>query len=222
MGISFNSANLLNGNGIDVNAVVSEIQAGQSGQLTAWQADQTTLKTQATAITNINTDLSSLATAAQTLADPTGALTGVTATSSQSEILTATVQAGASSASYTVVVSSLATTGTLYTAAVADASTSILPSGETTGDLQVLIGGTGGTTADIPITSTGSNPNDTLTTLVQSINSLSATNQWGITATVVTDSHGSRLAIYSQASGTPGGFHSLRTRTRPRWILRIQ
>jgi len=205
MGISFNAASLLNGNGIDVNSVVSEIQAGQSGQLTAWKADQTTLQTQATTITNINNDLSSLASAVQTLADPTGALTGLTATSSQSEILTATVQAGASAASYNMVVSSLATTGTLYTAAMTNANTSILASGQTTGDLQVLIGGAGGTTADIPITSTGSNPNNTLTTLAQSINNLSLTNKWGITATVVTDSGGSRLAIYSEASGTPGG-----------------
>jgi flagellar hook-associated protein 2 len=201
MGISFNAASLLNGNGIDINSVVSEIQAAQSGQITAWKADQTTLQTQATTITNINNDLSSLASAMQTLSDPTGALTGVTATSSESAVLTATVQAGATAASYNVVVSSLATTGTLYTAAIADANTSILPSGQSSGDLQVQIGGSGGTIADIPITGS----NDTLTTLAQSINSLSATNKWGITATVVTDSSGSRLAIYSQASGTPGG-----------------
>ena len=40
MGISFNAASLLSGNGIDVNSVVSEIQAAQSGQVTAWQADR--------------------------------------------------------------------------------------------------------------------------------------------------------------------------------------
>ena len=108
MAISFNSASLLNGNGIDVSAIVSQIQAGQSGQLTAWKADQTTLQTQATTITNINNDLSSLATAVQALSDPTGALTGLTATSSESAVLTATVQAGATAASYNVVVTSLA------------------------------------------------------------------------------------------------------------------
>ncbi len=201
MGISFNAASLLSGNGIDVTAIVSEIQAGQSGQVTAWKADQTTLQTQATTIGNISTDLSSLASAVQTLSDPTGALTGLTATSSQSEILTATVQAGATAASYNVVVSSLASTGTLYTAAIANATTSVLPTGQTTGDLQVQIGGSGGTTADIPITA-GSN--DTLTTLAQSINTLSTKNSWGITASVVTDASGSRLALYSQASGSPG------------------
>ncbi len=201
MGISFNAASLLNGNGINVSSIVSEIQAGQSGQVTAWKADQTTLQTEATTIGNINSDLSSLATAVQALSDPTGALTGLTATSSVSPILTASVQAGATAASYTVVVSGLATTGTLYTASIASANTSILPSGQTSGDLKLQIGGSGGTTADIPITA---GTNDTLTTLAKSINTLSTTNKWGITAGVVTDASGSRLAVYSQASGSPG------------------
>ena len=60
------------------------------------------------------------------------------------------------------------------------------------------IGGSSGTTADIAITA-GSN--DTLTTLAASINSQSATNKWGITASVVTDASGARLAIYSQVDG---------------------
>lgn len=201
MGISFNAASLLNGNGIDVSSLVSEILGFQSGQLTAWKADQTTLQTQATTIGNINNDLSSLLTATQALSDPTGALTGLTATSSVSAILTATVQAGATPANYSIVVTSLASTGTLYTDSVADANTSILASGQQSGDLQVQIGGTGGTTADIAITA---GANDTLTTLAQSINTLSTKNSWGITASVVTDANGSRLAFYSQATGSPG------------------
>jgi flagellar hook-associated protein 2 len=199
MGISFNAANLLNGNGIDVNSVVSEIQAAESGQLTAWKGDVTTLQTQATAISSINTDLSNLASAVDGLSN--GALTAVTATSSEPIIMTATAQTGATAANYTVVVTGLASTGTLYTDEVANANTSILPSGATSGDLNLQIGGAGGTAADIPITA-GSN--DTLTTLAASINSLSATNKWDITAKVVTDASGARLAIYSQSTGSAG------------------
>jgi len=201
MGISFNAASLLSGNGIDVNSVVSEIQAGQSGQLTAWQADQTNLQTQATAITSINSDLSNLAAAVQGLTGENGAVTSVTASSSESAIVNATALTGATPANYTVVVSGLASTGTLYTDSVANATTSILPSGQTTGDLQVQIGGAGGTTANIAITA-GSN--DTLTTVAASINTQSATNSWGITASVVTDADGAHLAIYSQATGSAG------------------
>jgi flagellar hook-associated protein 2 len=200
MGISFNAASLLNGNGIDVSSVVSEIQAAQSGQLTAWQNDLSTLQTQGTSITNVNSDLSTLASAAQALSDPVGALTQLTATSSESAIVSASAQNGAVAGTYNVVVSSLASTGTLYTDAVANANTSILPAGQTRGDLQVQIGGTGGTIADFAITSA----NDTLTSLASSINAQSTADNLGITASVVTDASGARLAIYSQASGTAG------------------
>jgi flagellar hook-associated protein 2 len=201
MGISFNAASLLNGNGIDVNSVVSEIQSAQSGQLTAWQEDVSTLQTQATALTSINTDLSNLASAVQGLTGTDGALTAVIANSSESAIVNATAQTGATPANYTLVVSSLASTGTLYTDSVANATTSILPSGQTTGNLAFQIGGSGGTTANIAITA-GSN--DTLTTLAASINSQSASNNWGVTASVVTDADGAHLAIYSQATGSSG------------------
>ena len=200
MGISFNAAALLNGNGIDVNSVVSELQAAQGGQVTAWQGDVTTLQTQATAIGSINTDLSNLAAAVNGLTGANGALTTVSASSSESAILNATAQTGATAAIYSVVVSGLASTGTLYTDEVANATTSILPGNATTGNLSLQIGGSGGTTADIAITSA----NETLTTLAQSINSQSATNGWGITASVVTDATGARLAIYSQATGSSG------------------
>ncbi|MGA2930269.1 MAG: flagellar filament capping protein FliD [Solirubrobacteraceae bacterium] len=199
MGISFNAASLLSGNGINVNSVVSEIQAAQSGQLTAWQGDVTTLQTQATAIGTINTDLSNLASAVQGLSN--GALGQLTANSSESAILTGTAESGATPANYTIVVNGLATTGTLYTDQVANATTSILPSGQTTGELNLLIGGTDGTAADIAITA---GVNDTLTTLANSINTQSAANKWGITASVITDATGARLAIYSQATGSDG------------------
>ncbi|MGD0600914.1 MAG: flagellar filament capping protein FliD [Terriglobales bacterium] len=201
MGISFNSANLLNGNGIDVNSVVSQIQAAQSGQMTVWKGDLTTLQTQATAINSISTDLSNLQSAMQTLADPFGALTALAATSSESAIVTATTLSGATAANYSVVVSALASAGTVYTDAVTNANTSILSSGQTTGDLNLQIGGNGGTAVDIPITK-GSN--DTLNTLAASIDTLSTKNKWGITASVLNDASGSRLAIYSTATGSAG------------------
>jgi flagellar hook-associated protein 2 len=200
MGISFNAASLLNGNGIDVSSVVSKIQTAQSGQLTAWQNDLSTLQTQGTSITNINNDLSTLASAIQALSDPVGALTQLSATSSESAIVSASTQNGAVAGNYNVVVSSLASTGTLYTDAVANANTSILAAGQSSGDLQVQIGGTSGTTADFAITSS----NDTLSSLAASINAKSSADNLGITANVVTDASGARLAIYSQASGTPG------------------
>jgi flagellar hook-associated protein 2 len=199
MGISFNTANLLNGNGINVGAVVSEVQTAQSGQLTAWQGDVTTLQTQSKAISGINTDLSNLAAAVTGFS--TGALTAVTASSSLSAVVTAAATSGATAAIYNVVVTGLATTGTLYTDSLASTTSSLLTNGAATGNLAFQIGGTSGTTENIAITA-GSN--DTLATLAKSINTQSASSNWGVTASVVTDASGSRLAIYSTATGAPG------------------
>lgn len=202
MGISFNAAALLNGNGIDVNQVVDQILTRGKGQLTNWQQQQTDLQTQASALSTINTDLNNLETAINALKDPLGALTAVAASSSMPAILTATADTTATAGNHTIVVSNLASAGTVYTSAIAGgANVSILPSGATGGDLQLQIGGSAGTTADIPITA-GSN--DTLNTLVTYINQQSTQHSWGVTAAVLNDASGARLAIYSSATGTPG------------------
>jgi len=93
------------------------------------------------------------------------------------------------------------TTGTLYTADLASPDQSILPSGQGSGDIQLQVGGANGTIDDIPITA-GSN--DTLNTLAAYINQQSSQNNWGITASVVQDSGGYHLALYSQATGPAG------------------
>lgn len=202
MGISLNGATLLNGNGIDVNSLVSQVQTRESGQLTVWQQEQTDLQTQATALDTINTDLSNLNTAVAALSDPLGALTAMAATSSLPAILTATADTTAATANHTIVVSALASAGTVYTNAVAGgADVSILPAGETGGDLMLQVGGSSGTTHDIQITAAS---NDTVTTLANYINTQSTANSWGVVASVLTDATGARLAIYSSATGTPG------------------
>lgn len=200
MAITFNASTLLNGNGIDVNSIVSQIQAQESGQLTVWQQEQDQLQTQAGDLTSINSDLQSLASAAQALADPVGAFSAMSATSSEPGILTATAQPSAVAGNHTVVVSTLASPGAVYTDPVASANASILPSGASGGDLQLQIGGDGGNIYDVPLTP-GSD--DTVSTLANFINQRSAAKNWGITATVLNDATGVRLAIYTQATGTP-------------------
>lgn len=201
MGISFNAASLLNGNGIDVNSVVDQLQSTASGQLKIWQQEQSTLQTQSTALTSINTDLSNLAAAVQTLSDPIGAFSALTATSSLPAVVTATASNSAATGNHTLVVSGLASSGTVYTDALANAKTSILPTGASGADIKVQVGGSSGTTHDIQITA-GSN--DTIETLAAYINQQSTDKNWGVSATVLTDASGTRLAISSKATGTPG------------------
>jgi len=197
MGISFNASSLLNGNGIDVQSVVSAILTPETTDLTALQNQQTDLSSNAGLLAGFNNNLTALAAAVAALADPNGALASLDATSSQPTILTASAQTTAIPGTHSIVVSSLATTGTVYTEPLTDGNTSFLPTGVNSGDIQLQVGGTSGTTHDIPITQ-GSN--DTLNTLASYIN----TQDWGVTASVVSDANGSRLAIYSQSTGTSG------------------
>jgi flagellar hook-associated protein 2 len=192
MGVSFNAASLLNGNGIDVKSVVNAILSRQTGPLSTWQNQQTDLSTQAGLLAGLNNNLTSLEAAVISLSDPHGPLASQSATSSQPGILTANAQTTAPPGTHQIVVSNLATVGTLFT--------DPLTNGDTTfagGDIQLQVGGASGATHDIVITP-GSN--DTLNTLADFIN----TQNWGVKASVVTDAGGARLTLVSQSSGLPG------------------
>jgi flagellar hook-associated protein 2 len=202
MGVSLNPSAILSGQGIDVSSVVQQIIAESSGQLNVWQGQQTTFATQDGLLQGMENNLVNLQTAVAALADPTGAMVAQAATSSQPGIVTGAAQSSAIAGTHQIIVTSLATAGTLYTDPIAaGANVSILPSGATGGDLQLQVGGAGGVTHDIPLTQ-GSN--DTLTTLKNYINTQSTANNWGVTASVVSDANGSRLALFSQSTGSAG------------------
>jgi flagellar hook-associated protein 2 len=198
MAVSFNSAALLNGNGINVSSVVNAILAPKSGSISLLQNQQTDLSTKAGLLTGLNNNLTNLAAAVLSLASLSGPLTAQSATSSQPGILTATAQTTAPVGTHQIVVSDLATIGTLYTDPLADSNASLLTGGATTGDFKLQVGANGaGTIHDIAITAGTS---DTFSTLASYINA----QPWGVTANVVTDANGARLALTSQLTGTPG------------------
>jgi flagellar hook-associated protein 2 len=201
MGISLNPSTILSGQGIDVSSLVQQIISSQGGELNVWENQSSTLATQNGVLESIESDLSNLQTAVQALADPAGALAAETATSSNTNVLTASVQGSAVAGTHTIAVNSLATAGTLYTNPVADPTASFLASGQTSGDIQLQVGGSTGTTYDLPITQ-GSN--DTLNTLASYINTQSSANNWGVTASVVNNGSGYVLALESQNSGSAG------------------
>jgi flagellar hook-associated protein 2 len=202
MGISLNPSTILSGQGIDVSSVVQQIVDEQSGQLSVWQGQQTSLATEDGLLEGTENNLVNLQTAIAALADPIGPLTAQAATSSDTGVLTAAAQTGAINGTHQIVVSNLASTGTLYTNPVAaGANASFLTNGQTTADIQLQVGGTGSPIDDIPITQ-GSN--DTLNTLAVYINTQSTANSWGVTASVVSDATGSRLSLQSQNSGSTG------------------
>jgi flagellar hook-associated protein 2 len=202
MSISLNPSTILSGQGFDVSSLVQQIIASQSGPLSVWQGQQTAFATQDGLLEGMENNLTNLQTAVAALANPVGALTSQAATSSDTAVLTAAAQSTAVTATHSIVVTSLATAGTLYTGSIAaGANVSFLPAGATGGDLKLQVGGGSGTTHDIAITR-GSN--DTISTLANYIDTQSSANNWGVTASVVSDANGSRLALFSQNTGSAG------------------
>lgn len=169
--------------------LVSAAMANQEAELTVMQGQQTDLSNQQTALASFATDVQALQTAAFALTDPAGQLTDVSATSSNSNILTASATPGTVSGTHSIVVTSLATTSSAYSAEVASGSTPIA-----TGTVSIQVG----TGAATPITVDGTN--NTLAGLAQSINAANI----GVSANLISDANGTRLAIVSNTSGAPG------------------
>jgi len=178
---------------IDVTAAVAAGIYADRAPERVWQADQTTLTSQTTALTAIQTATQTLQTDMESLNSLTGTLSQRTVTSSDTNEITATAASGTVSGSHAIVVNNIATTGAWYSE-LATSSTATLPTSS------ITITPANGTAVQIK---TGSgNDGDTLADLAATINK----DKLGVTATVVSDSTGSRLAIISNASGVAADF----------------
>jgi len=184
---------------IDVNAAVSSALYSLRGPERVWQDDQTTLTSQTNALTSIQTATEALATDMQNLNTLSGPLSARTATSSNSNYLTATAATGTATGTHTVVVNSLATTAGWYSdiesSPTAKLATSSFTITTASGDAVTFKTGSG-------------TSGDTLTDLAAAINKATTSSgaSLGISATVMSDSSGSRLAITSNASGASSDF----------------
>jgi len=177
------------GQGIDVNAFVTAALSGAQANITQVQNQQTAINNQSTALAKITTDLQNLQSAAFALGDPLGALSAQSANSSNTNILNATASSTAISGTHTITVDSLATTSSYYTGAVASSSTPLA-----NGSFTIQVG------SGAPVGVTINSSDNTLDGLASAINNLNA----GVTASVVNDANGARLAIVSNTTGAPG------------------
>jgi flagellar hook-associated protein 2 len=180
-----NTASLFSGQGIDVGSVVDQLVSAARAPETAWQNQQQNLQVQESSLTQLNSELSALQTAVQSLKDASGGLGAVTTTSSDANIATIAASAGTATGSHTVVVSNLATTSSYYTAPVASGTTLA------DGSFSLQVGSAAPTTITIDST------DNTLSGLASKINGLNL----GVTANVITDASGSRLSLVAQNSG---------------------
>ncbi|MDQ6628517.1 MAG: flagellar filament capping protein FliD [Pseudomonadota bacterium] len=194
------------GSGLDVNAIVTSLMAVESLPLHALQTKATTLQTNLSAFGQLQSLVSALQDAAKPMFDPNSfALTNSSSTDPTS--VSAGTSTGAAPGIYAVSVSSLSSGQSLVSqAGQFTAGTSVVG----TGSLTIRLGtwsGTGNsvftpasTSADItvPIGAT----ENTLAGIAAKINAANA----GISASVVTDASGARLALQSSATGAGNGF----------------
>ncbi len=187
VGISFGSPT--GGTGFDVSATVAQLVANMKNVETPWNTQLATLKSQDTALSSIGTLLSSLSTDIGNLTDFAGVMAQKTGQSSDTNVLELnSASSTATAGTHTVTVTSLATTSSGYLTPISHASDKLA------GSVSIQVGS--GTAHTVNVNSS----NNTLAGLASAINSAGI----GVTASVLTDSSGSRLNLVSGTSGGKG------------------
>lgn len=192
MGTVNNYGNVLlaaGSNTIDVQSLLNSALAAASAPITLLQQQQAAVQNQSVTLQSIETDIVALSTAVNSLAGSGGGVSALKATSSDSSVLTASADATATAQNHTVTVNSLATTSTYYTDPVASATATLAA-----GSFSLSVG------TGAPTTITIDSTDNTLNGLAAAING----QNLGVTASVVNDTTGSRLAIVSNATGAAG------------------
>ena len=177
--------------GIDVTAAVNSAVTAAEAPETYWENQESTINSQGSALTQIQTDATNLDNDMQSLNSLTGPLSATTVTSSNSSVVTGTSVSGTAAGTTTVVVNNLAASDS-WSSDVVASSTTALPAGSLT------ITPAGGSATTITI---GSGVN-TLSDLATAING----DDLGVTANVITDANGARLSIVSNTSGSANDF----------------
>ncbi|MGB7555803.1 MAG: flagellar filament capping protein FliD [Candidatus Korobacteraceae bacterium] len=178
--------------GIDVASTVAELMQIERQPEAQMQSQQSDISQQISMLGAISNDLQALATVAHSLSDINGGLQAKTVTSTRDDVVTATADTTAAIGNHTVTVTNLATVSSSYSNVVP--STTQLGGGE----IDVAYGDPNNpTSSDKIMIPTG---DDTLQQVASYINS----SNYGVTASVVTDTSGSRLSLVSKTSGAAG------------------
>jgi flagellar hook-associated protein 2 len=187
VGLSFGSPT--SGAGFNVSSTVAEIVGNLQNVETPWKTQLASLESQDTAISSLGTLFSNLSNDLSSLTEFNGIIAQKTGSSSDTNVLTLTAaNASAAAGTHVVTVTSLAQTSSGYLAPIANANATL------SGSITLAVGS--GTAQTITLNST----DNTLAGLAGAINASGA----GITASVLTDSTGSRLSLVSGTSGAQG------------------
>lgn len=193
------------GSGLDVNSIVTSLMSVEKRPLTNLQTAATTMQTKLSAFGQMQSFVSTLHDASVRLASASS-FAVTTATSSDTTAVGASSTAAAVTGSYSVSVTALSSTQSTVSASGQFATAAdVVGTGSITISLGTWTAGQASFTAKpgasdivIPI---GASEN-TLTGIRDKINAANA----GVSATIVTDASGSRLALQSSATGASNGF----------------
>jgi flagellar hook-associated protein 2 len=174
------------GSGLDINAIVTSLTTAKAAPETnALNRSKTAFTAQVTAFSTFNTALATFQATLLTLQDSTK-LAGRTAALADTTIATATATSSAVAGQYSIQVQNLATAASLSS----NPLSAISAIG--TGTLTIAVGGA---SASISIDGT----NNTLQGIASAING--ATNNPGVTASIITTTLGARLVLTGNATG---------------------
>lgn len=177
------------GSGIDLEGMVSKLMAAESQPLNALAAKEADYQAKLSAYGSLSGALSSLQSAAKTLATA-GTFTGKTVSVSDTTTLTATVNSSTTPGTHSISVTQLAKFNAVRSNVNYAATTDTF----TTGTLSIQTGS--GTPVDITIDSS----NNSLAGIRDAINQANA----GVTASIINDGTTNRLVLTSKSLGTDG------------------
>jgi flagellar hook-associated protein 2 len=176
------------GSGLDIGSIVSSLTTAHGmAQTNALTHRKDALTAQVSAFGTFKSALATFQATLTNLQDPTK-LAGRTATLADNTIASGTATSSAVPAQYSIEVQNLATAASLSSAPVLNGTTSI-----GTGTLKISVGGA---SASINIDSS----NNTLQGIVAAINS--ATDNPGVSASILTTTAGARLVLSGTVTGT--------------------
>jgi flagellar hook-associated protein 2 len=193
------------GSGVDLNTMLPQLVALERKPLAQMQAEASKLQTKVSSFGQIQSLVSRLQDAANKLKGTgSGVWSQSTAKSANEAVVSAVGGSAAAAGNYGVTVTSLAAAQTTSTAVPFDDASALVGAGTLTLELGTWSTGqtaftakTGTTAVTLEVTAA-----DTVQTLRDKINALGA----GVSASVVTDANGTRLALRSSTTGAANGF----------------
>ncbi|MCX8087005.1 MAG: flagellar filament capping protein FliD [Rhodocyclaceae bacterium] len=177
------------GSGLDINGIVSKLMLVESRPLTQLAAKEASFQAKISAYGSVKSALDNLLGAVNTL-KTAGTYTGLSATSSNKDVATATAASGALAGTYSINVTQLAKYHTVRSSDAYTATSNTF----THGTLSIQIG------SGTPVNITIDGSNNTLAGIRDAINAANA----GVKASIVNDGTNYRLILNSQTLGSSG------------------